>query len=48
MLRDPEQNRFFIVEMSAGEGNRMSRNRLSGEKHPLSLFLADPLKNIGT
>jgi hypothetical protein len=41
MLRDPEHDRLFLVEMSAGEGIRMSKNMLSGEKHPLNMFFDD-------
>jgi hypothetical protein len=41
MLRDPEHDRLFLVEMSAGEGIRISKNRLSGEKHTLNLFFDD-------
>jgi hypothetical protein len=41
MLRDPEHDSFFLVEMSTGEGIRISKNRLSGEKHPLIMFFDD-------
>jgi hypothetical protein len=34
----PEHIRLFLVEMSAGEGFRMAKNRLSEKEHPLNLF----------
>jgi hypothetical protein len=42
----PEHGRLFLVEKSAGEGSRMSKNRVSVEKHPLTLFFADSLKSV--
>jgi hypothetical protein len=44
MLRDPEHERLFLIEMPAGEGRRMSKNGLS-EKNTLSTrFLSIPGK----
>jgi hypothetical protein len=48
MLRDPEHDSLFLVEMPAGEGIRMSKNGLSGEKHPLNPFFVDSWKRVRT
>jgi hypothetical protein len=45
MLRDPEHTSFFLVEMPAGEGRRMSKKGLSVEEHPLNPFFDDSWKS---
>jgi hypothetical protein len=46
MLRDPEQECLYLVEVPAGEGKRISKIRASGKKHPLALIFADSLKIV--
>jgi hypothetical protein len=48
MLRDPEHDSLFLVEMPAGEGIRMSKKRVEWVFFPTQPVLVDSWKSVRT